>query len=510
MNWITTLFSQNKAGRLGGLLVIWLLLALLLSLGLSGCGGKGDDSAAGEMGELSIALTDAEGDFVSYTVDVVSLSLTKANGTVVETLPLKTRVDFAQYTDMTEFLTMATIPAGVYVKGTLELDYSNAEIIVENADGQPVTVNGSDIKDKDGAEVGRMSMSVKLEGQNHLTIVRGVPSHLTLDFDLPASNSVTFSEGVPSVVVEPYLLAEVDVEHNKTYRVRGPLKEVQTDASKFQVYIRPFTHTIDHNQRHFGVLNVHTNDDTVFEIDGETYTGAAGLALLADMPQYSAVTALGEVKHHPRRFDAKQVYAGSSVPGGDMDVVRGSVLSRSGDVLTVKGISFIRNNGAITFNDTVLVSLADSTTVLKALRSGDFSKQDISVGQYVTVFGTLGYDGENHTLDAANAYARMEISHLKAKRVGIAYIPEQPPLYEFVLDVQRINGRDIKQYDFSGTGIDAANDAQGDFYEVDTGELDVIAIEANGQVRVRGHVTPFGSAPADFEAMTIIDLSPKR
>jgi hypothetical protein len=51
-----------------------------------------------------IALTDAEGDFASYTVDVLSLTLTTANGAVVETLPLSTRVDFARYTDLTEFL----------------------------------------------------------------------------------------------------------------------------------------------------------------------------------------------------------------------------------------------------------------------------------------------------------------------------------------------------------------------------------------------------------------------
>lgn len=173
MNRIRSLFFQGQTGPLRRWLNVGLLAGLLLMAGLSGCGGKGDNTAVNEVeGELSIALTDAEGDFVSYTVDVVSLTLTKANGTVVETLPVKTRVDFAQYTDMTEFLTITTIPPGVYVKGSLVLDYSNAEISVENAEGQPVTVNGADIKDKDGQVVDSMSMSVKLEGKNHLTIVR--------------------------------------------------------------------------------------------------------------------------------------------------------------------------------------------------------------------------------------------------------------------------------------------------------------------------------------------------
>lgn len=479
-------------------------LALLVATsGLTACGGKGDNAVAeGGDGELSIALTDAEGDFVSYTVDVVALTLTKANGTVVETLPLKTRVDFAQYTDMTEFLTIATVPAGVYVKGTMVLDYSSAEILVENGAGQPVKVSAADIKDSQGNAITQMSMSVALEGRNHLTILPSVPAHLSLDFDLKATNAVVFNGEVPEITVQPTLLAEVNVESNKPHRVRGPLKEVQLEASKFQVFVRPFTHHITRSQRHFGVLNVHSDDETMFEIDGVSYKGASGLAMLAQVAQYSAVAVLGNVHHHPRRFNATQVYAGSGVPGGSMDVTRGSVVARSGDVLTVKGMTFLRNNGAITFNDTVQVSLDDSTTVLKALKLGTFGKDDVSVGQYVTVFGTLGQNGNERTLNAANGYARMEISYLKAARVDAG----EGALYGFVLDVSRINGRDIAQYDFAGTGIDAANDADGSFYEVNTASLDVSNVALADSVRVRGHVTPFGKAPADFDAMTVIKL----
>ena len=502
MNRIRRLFNRGNGGLLGHWPALWLILGLLLALGLTGCGKGGESSDAGN-GELSIALTDAEGDFVSYTVDVVSLTLTKANGTVVQTLPLKTRIDFAQYTDMTEFLTIATIPAGVYVKGSMVLDYNNAEILVENAAGEPVKVDPGAIKDKDDNVVGSISMSVVLEGKSHLSIVRGVPSHLNLDFDLKASHAVSFSDGTPVITVQPYLLADVDVVHDKPHRVRGPLKEVQLDAAKFQVYVRPFAHRIMSNaQAHFGVLNVHTGGETIFEIDGTTYQGADGLALLADVAKYTAVVVIGDVKHHPRRFDAKQVYAGSGVPGGSMDVTLGSVVARSGDVLTVKGMTFLRNNGSITFNDTVQVSLADSTTVLKALHMGTFAKNDISVGQFVSVFGSIGGSSNARTLDAANAYARMEVSHLRAMRVDAGV----GPAYPFVVNVSRINGRDITQYDFTGTGTDAANDAVADFYEVNTGALDVSAIANNAIVRVRGHVTPFGSAPADFDAMTVIDL----
>jgi hypothetical protein len=59
-------------------------------------------------GTLMIGLTDADGDFLSYSVDVVSLSLRKADGTVVQALPTRQRVDFAGLVDLTELVTAAT------------------------------------------------------------------------------------------------------------------------------------------------------------------------------------------------------------------------------------------------------------------------------------------------------------------------------------------------------------------------------------------------------------------
>lgn len=78
------------------------------AVGLSGCSSDSNGiPALGEQGQAAgdivIGLTDSQGDFVCYTVNVLSLTLAKANGAVVKTMPLSTRVDFAGYTDMTEF-----------------------------------------------------------------------------------------------------------------------------------------------------------------------------------------------------------------------------------------------------------------------------------------------------------------------------------------------------------------------------------------------------------------------
>ena len=75
--------------------------AVLVALNACGGGAGGSSptntsaasaaSGSADSGEIAIALTDAEGDFESYVVDVDYLRLQRANGDVVETVPLSTR-----------------------------------------------------------------------------------------------------------------------------------------------------------------------------------------------------------------------------------------------------------------------------------------------------------------------------------------------------------------------------------------------------------------------------------
>src|SRR5258708_10154999 len=97
------------------------LVAVAVALGLYAC-----KSSTDEEGVVGISLTDTAGDFLSYTVDVTSLTLTKADGTVA--LPLRTRVDFARLVDLTEFVTAVTIPSGNYVRATLNLHYTHPHL----------------------------------------------------------------------------------------------------------------------------------------------------------------------------------------------------------------------------------------------------------------------------------------------------------------------------------------------------------------------------------------------
>ena len=449
-------------------------LLLIFSALLSACGGGGggdSSSSAGnnnnQDGEVTIALTDAQGDFETYTVDVTSLTLTRQDGAVIETLPLTTRIDFSDYVEVTEFLTAATVPSGVYTHVDMVLDYSNADIRVD--DGTNI-INVAPL-DTSGNPLSSQTIHVQLPNLNRIVIAPGIPAHVSLDFDLKESNEVDYVN--QTVTVDPLLYAEVNPQAPKIHRARGPLVSVDTAKNSFRIDIRPFVHV----KGRFGQLNILTDSATYFEIDGTDYTGSAGIAALAAKPVATAVVVEGDWLPGTRRFKAKEVYAGSSVAYGTKDVVQGSVTARNGDVT---------------------VTLGSNTIVTKQL-NGSASKGDISVGQRVRIIGTLGPDLNNPTLDATDGLARMLMSSLS----GTVNVVNSS---QVVVDVQHINGRNISVFDFTGTG-GSNPDSDGANYRVNTGSLSLSGIGIGTPVRVRGFVVPFGQAVTDdFNAQSLVNL----
>jgi hypothetical protein len=74
------------------------------------------------------------------------------------------------------------------------------------------------------------------------------------------------------------------------------------------------------------------------------------------------------------------------------------------------------------------------------------------------------------------------------------------------IDLQRIDGRRIALFDFTGTG--ATEDADPTNYEIDTGNINLSNISVDDVVKVRGFVKPFAKTEtADFTAQTIVNVS---
>jgi hypothetical protein len=471
------------------------LVTVAVALGLYACKNLTD-----EEGVVAIGLTDAQGDFLTYTVDVTSLTLAKADRTVVQTLPQRTRIDFAQIVDLTEFMTGATIPAGSYVSATLQVDYTNADIRVDDGNGVPVPVAPANIHDSQGVQVTTLPMTVKLDNARQLVIAPLRPSLLDLDFNLAASNFVDMSGINPVVTVNPLLVADVNPDAPKPHRIRGPLDAVDMQAGSFTLILRPFNLL----QGDHGRVAFLTDNNTTFEIDQTTFLGSAGLSALAAKPQLTATVAVGTFDLASRRFIATEVLAGSSVRFGTSDALTGNVISRSsGTTFVVKGAELVRSNGTLIFRDSVTVTVASGTTkVIKQGTVSTFATGDISVGQRVTVLGNLTNPTVGSTtMDASNGLVRLLVTQLNGS-VNSA----SPGTVAMRLD--RIDGRPVGLFNFAGTGP-TGNDAIPNSYQVATGTLDLGGIVARTPLKVRGFVQPFGQATAtdDFHAITLIDVT---
>jgi len=465
-----------------------------------------DPSTSAECGTLLVGLTDADGDFLSYSVDVVALELEKRDGSVISVLPNRTRVDFARYVDLTEFLTIATVPPGDYVAGRIRLDYSSAEVFVE-ADG---AAKEAIVVDADGAALTETALEIRLADRNHLIIVKGRPALLTLDFDLDASHIVDVVPTPAVATAEPFIVAELDPVDSKDIRVRGRLIEVDVDAMTYTVAVRPFFDAAGD----FGRLTVHATERTDFEVNEQAFVGAEGLRALNAAGQGTLTIAKGTLATADREFTADYVVAGTSVPGNGMDAVKGNVIARFGDELVVRGGTVILDGAdRAFFHDDIAVTVGPGTIVYKAFPTDRplgmpmrlLGSDAISVGQAVTIRGQVVANDETGVhIDATEGTVAMHLTHLSGTVNSI--VPGQVDI-----DLHAIDRRRVEVFDFSGTGTSRLTDADPDNYEVATGNLLMPTADGTGQpVVVYGFAQAFGAAPPDFEGRTLVDYSDVR
>jgi len=489
------------------------LTALLLSACGGGAGTTADEPLAtlecdpanpatfAECGSVMIALTDADGDFLNYTVDVLSIKLETANGRIVETMPRKTRINFSDYIDLTELVSVATIPPATYIAGTISLDYGDAEVFVE-ADG---TSKAAVVTDIDGNVLAQTELRIRLSNRDQLKVTKGRSALLQLDFDLDASHNVDIVPTPATATSEQFIIAEVAPVDEKDIRVRGPLVNVSEDAMTYTVAIRPF-HDRDGD---FGHMVVHVNDETEFEVDETNYVGIEGLRALSAAGTGTATTAQGTLNVAEREFTANIVLAGASVPGIDRDAVRGNIIARDGNLLTVRGATVISSDRRAHFHDDVTVEVGTDTRVFKdGHRPNDLSIDALSIGQRVTIRGTIAQtvtDALTPTvhIDATDGAVRMHVTHL----LGIAntVVPGQTDI-----TLHGIDRRRVQIFNFTGTGSSADMDADPDNYEVATGSLTLANFAAGKPIVAYGFPNAFGAAPPDFSGRTIIDYTDVR
>lgn len=491
---------------------LWTLCALT-AMALAGCGGGSSgmssavsttmpstsvaDQSCNGCGMAMVSLTDQPGDFVSYIVNVDSLSLTRSDGTVVQTVPVTTQVDFAQLVSLSEIVSADQIPAGRYVSATLTLDYTNATIVVDTSSGD-VTVPAADILSGTTGQplTGQVTLTLSLNSDEQLVITPGTVANLALDFNLLASNTVNLTANPLTVTVSPTLTASLALDATKQVHVRGPLVSASTSANDYIINVRPFQDPSNTT----GQVTIATTSSTTYLINGTSYTGSAGLAQLAMLAAGTLTSTYGTWDRTAGTLTATQVLVGPIVEGTTMSLVQGTVLARSGDTLTVgNGLLYQPEGGPLLFQRQENVSVGAGTTVIEMGQTGSFTASDISVGQVVRISGTPG-SGTTPTLDATAGTAFL------FPTIGVGLVTGTAT-GSVTVSLQGLGGVDADSLDFGGTGVTSQQDATAASYQVSVPSSISTASATNGvAVTFTGFVTPYGSAPPDFAASSLINF----
>ena len=454
-------------------------------------------------GSMVMTVTDAAGDFLSYQVNLVSLQLQKADGSMVETLPATTAVDFVQLINLSEILSVRQIPPGDYVAAQVTVDFTNASIMVDDGTGTGVAVKPVD---STGAALGQLQLMVQLDAKNHLQINAAKASRIAFDFNLLASNMVDLT--AKTVTVSPVLVAGVVPVDNKQVRVRGEIASVDTADNAYTVQVDPFH---DHNDDKQSAFVVHTTDTTTFEINGTPFVGAAGLAQLATLASDTLSVAFGSVDLTTQTFTATDVLAGTSVEGGGFDHILGTVIARTGNTLTVHAAHMQdhdngdNHDGADNFmagNSTVTIAAATAVTAQgQASAAPAHTIAEISVGSLIDAFGTASKDGSGKvTFDAGAGRVRLDLTQVQGSLNAVGS-------NQITIKLNSIGRLPSSLFNFSGTA--AAGGALSDptHYVLGTGNLSLSPFTVGGSLLGMGFVAPFGGAPPDFNAITLANGS---
>ena len=489
---------------------------------LAACGGSGGGmstmsssapsqstaQACSNCGMAVVSMTDAPGDFISYMVNVVSLQLERADGTVVETVPVTTQVDFAQLVNLSEIISADQIPAGDYVSAAMTIDFGSATIVVDNGTtGVTIAasnvINGATSTPLAAPNPTQMTLTLDLS-RNHFVVTQHAIANLALDFNLAASNTIAPSDTNPmTVTVNPVLTASLVPDATKQIRVRGPLVSVDAGAGSFIINVRPFFNS----SGTAGQFTVNTGAATTFSINNVSSTGSAGLTQLAAAAAGTMIVAYGAWDKTSQTFTASSVLAGSSVAGMMHDSVEGTVLSRTGNTLTVAdGVIFpIETDGDaddMRWSRQVAVTVGTGTMVTEDGQMGAFTIQDISVGQHLQLSGKLGQDSSgNPTLDATAGSARLMETTLSGTVTALA-------ANLVTVNLQSLDGQMPALFNFAGTGTTIAS-ATAYSVGVPTA-LSTSSLSVGAPVRFAGFVAPFGQAPPDFNASTLLSFAQTR
>jgi hypothetical protein len=454
---------------------------------------------------------------------------------MVETLPVATTVDLSQLVNLSEVISAGQIPPGNYVSATVTIDYANAVISVQDANGNSMPVKPVDSK---GNAITTLAETITLDKSHPLVVGPGIVGLLALDFNLAASNTVSGN----TVIVSPTLTASLVPTDTRPIHVRGGLASTDAAAGDFVLDVQP----LHDSSPTMGQVTVDVTATTTYIINGHAYVGAAGLTALAGLATGQMVAAFGTlVKTQSASssgssmsgtasaitgtITATSVVAGTSLSNARLDEVSGTVVARSAadGTITVHAATWCKPGGH-DFNflaRDVTVKLGTGTVVLTHVTGGALDIGAISVGQHVDVFGQASVS--NTTMSSTNASGgsmspmpAWQSEELTLDATAGEVQLDDTPLWGVItatgtdsvtMTLKSLDGFPAQHFDFAGTGSTTATDASASAYVVSTKGLSLTGLAAGQPVRFVGLVAPFGQANPptvpDFTAQTLVNYA---
>jgi hypothetical protein len=495
----------------------------IVGLVAGGCG-----SGTFFYGTVIVTVSADPGPFTAYIADIESLSLIQSNGNsgygFSNSSGFGKTVDFTRLSDTTEVFGAPAVLEGTYTSVTLTVNYAAganaiASQIYVDVGGQS---QAATLVDSTGATPGTVTYSVKFDPAHPLVVSRATPTTFDLHFDMSAATVVNPTVSPVKVTVRPYLTASTQPVVNKTLRTRGEFVAADPAGSNFTVNSVAFFDSPSYSNAPQGAIALKTTDQTTYNVNGTLYRGSAGLAALNTLAINTIIVAYGsygDITQQKPVINATEVYAGVATEDVLGTRLLGTVASRTGntlhirnaDLVAARNISFpaygvSTNSGVFVkfFND-VAVTVSDKTLVsIDRQPEVAGSAQLISVGQQVEIDGALSVDtAGTSSVDASAGLLRLSPTTawgtLNSATANVATVT---PL--------SIGG--VKPAALTFTGTDAAGtDPDPAVYEINTGTVDLTAaVNAASPplFRFDGIVTPFGTAPPDFTATAVTQVTP--
>jgi hypothetical protein len=478
---------------------------------------------ASDYGNAWVTVTAEPGPFASYVVNLDAITLTDAAGNVYDVLTTVEPVDLVKLKNVAELWGTAVIPVDTYVKATITLDYTDAEVSVF-VNGQPQKAT---VVFPTTTTLTTVSIPLVLDpnAANEPVIVASYGTYnairLALDIDLAASNVVELSD--LTVTANPFVTLSTEPTDTKPIRIRGPLINSNVSLGTFTVYERPFYDEVDN----IGTVSIFNSPNTVYTINGTTYVGSAGLTVLSQVSA-GVTTTETYTNWYPTKtndaaagiFNSLYVVAGDSLETNYTENVTGEVSARNGNTLTLidstlAGATVALTEGYFEYIDTPTNVIVGPTTLVTAEGNPltNLNYNSIAVGQRIAAIGVYSAPNGIPTIDATapttgstSGQVRLLPTQLYGQSSGAATAASLP------LTLASIDGLPASDFDFAGDGTSAAQDPTAAAYVVNTTNANATttlsSLVAGTSLWVDGFTAAFGAAPPDFNAFPRYPANP--